>query len=210
MRNRRMALGASLVGIVVALGVLASCGSQPEADATTTTSQIAVTTTTAPAVDKAKFQDAWRAYKKIEAAQTVGVSYSEFAPLVQDYVTELSLIPQDGLSTQESAVLIALYDIAQAYLDSYSLWERKIDQTDYESTKMDGALVSCIIAIGGGHYYVPEADRIISAYGLRTGTKEVSIAGKPYLMTLVPKDSFRDVWTWASAKGESLGSILAP
>ena len=160
------------------------------APSTTATTAVAPTTTETETlkVDKAKFTAVWRVLMKIEGATSVGVGYDDMRNLVQDFATEISLLPQD-MTDDERLAALGLQNIAQAYNDSLSLWKAQIDFGKSDSYK------------GGLIPYVTAETNWVSKYGLAfvDGDK-----------TKLTADSIERVWPWAHEKTDELRSTLAP
>ena len=182
------------LAVVLATGALFGCAT---AEKTTTTTTERVTTTTRPSVDKSKFADVWRAIVKIESATAVGVTYRDLGALVQNLVTEVSLLPQD-MNTSESELQLAVLRIAMAYNDSLILWERKLDQSDS-------------IAYGGiairrdGKPLIDRAREMVDAYALDL---EPSTSMSGY--EVVPDESIQQIWMWASESSDAIRPDIAP
>lgn len=169
------------------ISVVAGCSAASQ----TTTSETA-STTTMPEVDKEKFSDVWRALMEVQGATTVGVVYSDFGPLVQGFVTELSLLPQDMTNADRVAAL-ALAEVAQAYSDSLALWGRKIKQdSDYKG----------ISVFYDGKPLISRAREIVDTYGLTVTDESIS--------EVVPGTSIQVVWAWAAERTDRLRPLIAP
>ena len=97
---------------------------------------------------------------KIEGATSVGVGYNDMRNLVQDFATQISLLPQD-MNHDERLAALGLLNIAQAYNDSLSLWKAQIDFSKSDPYK------------GGLIPYVTAEASWLSKYGLAfvTGDK---------------------------------------
>ena len=174
-----------VIGFVVfcALVVLAGCGGS---ESTTTTAR--ETTTTAAEIDKTKFTDAWRSLMAIEGATTVGVKYADLQALVQDFATELALLPQE-LTRDESLVASKLADTCLAYDDSLYLWELEIKFAKYDA--YDGGLIP----------YVAENQHMVSKYGL---------SFVPGDSKKLQANSIQRVWSYASGLTDELRPSVAP
>jgi hypothetical protein len=168
--------------LLVALTVVA-CGT------TTTTTTEAATTTTAPAVNTDLFADAWRALMEIQGATAVGVTYLQFGPLVQAYVTEISLLPED-LPAQDAEIATGLAEIAVAYIDSYQLWGKDAGGTRINLSR-------------DGKYQFEGAERIVTVYNVKTETRD----GRT---SVYNTDGMKEIWAWASEHTETLRPLLAP
>jgi hypothetical protein len=155
----------------------------------TTTTTAAPTTTTERAVDKAKFANAWAAYKAVSAATAVGVTYINFGPLVQKLATECSLIPTRNLTHAESHDLGVLNQVTTAYADSYALWELCL--SDDLATIWSEDTVAYNRAKGW-----------VSKYGLSDPSTEGLIC--------LFKSDVATIWNWASTRGDALAGDLAP
>jgi len=149
-----------------------------------------------PFVDKTKFANAWAAYKGLEAATSVGVTYVQFGPLLQKFAAEVMLVPKANLSDREAAHLRTLSTMVQAYTDSASLWSLKFD----DSTHNDDYVW---IVKRGGQKTFDRALEVASQYNLPIRTN--SDGAK-----LLSADSVQILWAFASSKGEALAPDLAP
>jgi hypothetical protein len=176
-----------VVAVLVAL--VAGCG---ESTSNTSASSSKGTTSTVPHVDKTKFATAWRSLTEIESALSVGVSYVNFGPMVQGYVTELSLLPSN-LSADEAAVKTKLAEIASAYADSLTLWKAKIDTTKGPEMRAYDNITEWIAGVKA----------MIPKYGIPTEQNEF---GAVYIST----HSMMLAWEWAADKKAELAPILAP
>ena len=149
-----------------------------------------------PAVDKTKFANAWAAYKGVEAATSVGVSYMQFGPLLQKFATEVMLVPKASLSAREATDLKTLTAMVQAYVDSASLWSLKFDGSTHNDDYV------WIVKRGGRKTFERALD-VASQYNLPIETN--SDGAK-----LLPANSAQRLWAWASSQGEALAPDLAP
>lgn len=80
-------------------------------------------------VDKAKFDQAYRAAKAIEGAASVNVTFNQFRELLQSYSTEVTIL-KDKINTKnekEQRIFKLHQNALQAYSDSMTLWQEKIE-----------------------------------------------------------------------------------
>ena len=190
------------VVLLVFILIVTGCGGP----ATTTT------TTQAPQVDKAKFSEAWQALVKIESATWEGVELSDLWALQFNLRNAVDRLPQD-LNSAERMCAAALGEVGEAYLDSFLLRMRKIDQRFNEGIDCDGITVR---REGESWPLVEGADEMVDTYGL-TVTKETISAMPPswesyseFTFWVVPESSISAIWAWASVRVDRLRPLLAP
>lgn len=169
-RGKRSKVLIVVVGLFVVLAIMGGCN------------------TASPAVDAAKFDDAWRAYKAIDGATMVGVTLLQLQPLVQDFATELSLLSDQKLSLAEQEVQKKLVAVLQAYADSVDMWALQIRHSSSGTRFKDTYPL----------YFedkplLVRSDAIVETYGLTTEAGELS-------STVVPANSLRVIWKWAGEK----------
>ncbi len=187
-------VGVMLLGAVAAVG----CGGSGALDQSAlATGSVETTAVPSPTIDKSKFATVWADFKAIDSATTVGVNYAQFGLLLQTMVTDLSLLPSD-LSTKEQAMAGGLAAIAQAYIDSYNLWEIANHHSTWPTLYVSGP--------SGGRGPGEEAEPMITTYGITT-TTEVLAKGTN---VFIADDAFLEIWAWASAMGAELAPLLAP
>jgi hypothetical protein len=96
-------------------------------------------------VNKTKFKDVQRAATSVKAALSVGVTYREFAPLLQQFETELELLSKPK-SSKEANLVDSYAKSLYLYEASYEVWGKKIkNATDDHDWLPDG----CILVMPG-------------------------------------------------------------
>jgi hypothetical protein len=73
--------------------------------------------------DSKPYQAAYRAAKAIQAANQLGIDRERFDELLQNFATEVSLLPKEPESTRARAVVVGLRAILKRYKLASSLWK---------------------------------------------------------------------------------------
>jgi hypothetical protein len=128
------------------------------------------------------FEKVHRTARAVEGATAVGVTYREFANLVQQFATEL-LVVREQLTDSDGEGCQECLRVLEVYKDSLSLWRRKVEGGSGISDQI--AREANLIFFWGD----AEATSVIRKYGIPTVRDE-----------FVSPDAISVIWTLAKGR----------
>jgi len=129
-----------------------------------------------------RFEKLHRTARAVEGATAVGVTYREFASLIQQFATEL-IVVRDQLSDGDAGAYQECAQALEVYKDSLTLWRRKVE---------GGPGISGQIARDADMIFFwgdAEATSVIHKYGIPIVREE-----------FVSPDAISAIWTLAKGR----------
>ncbi|HKO16717.1 MAG TPA: hypothetical protein VJU87_10780 [Gemmatimonadaceae bacterium] len=139
-------------------------------------------------------EEAYRAFKKIAGATTIGVNRLSYDALLQDAAAQVLILRDLAISASDSATLRYYASALEAYKDADALWAEQIKDARYDwIPKGRIMLINPALA---------------TRYQLSITTEKMPYTGSEY--QTVPSESIQDIWSVAEAVADSGNSALIP
>lgn len=157
--------------------IVAACGSVASATTTSASANYAI--------QYGKFADVWTDLKSLEdLTKSPPVAHDQFGTLFHKMQTDLKGVPQDTLTSQETTTMAELMVVADAFKDSYDLWNQTLASPNTSPT----------LAYNMAYIYG------ITNATVQSGTQLVPVHSLAY----------RDVWYFADATIDAEAPFLIP
>lgn len=84
-----------------------------------------------PKIEPNKFNNLRHAAKSIEGAISIGVSYPAYTELLQKFASELLIIKNDNMTSEELQLFNYYNEALDIFIDAQKIWAKKIEAPKY-------------------------------------------------------------------------------